>query len=48
VARHEACLVDVYDTLLSCDFIALRTRAAEAGTTVVRSLPEVETLLRAG
>jgi putative hydrolase of the HAD superfamily len=25
VARHEACLVDVYDTLLSCDFMALGT-----------------------
>jgi putative hydrolase of the HAD superfamily len=25
VARHEACLVDVYDTLLSCDFAALTT-----------------------
>lgn len=25
MARHEACLVDVYDTLLSCDFTALRT-----------------------
>jgi putative hydrolase of the HAD superfamily len=25
VARREACLVDVYDTLLSCDFMALRT-----------------------
>jgi putative hydrolase of the HAD superfamily len=25
VARHEACLVDVYDTLLNCDFIALTT-----------------------
>lgn len=24
MARHEACLVDVYDTLLSCDFTALR------------------------
>ena len=25
MARPEACLVDVYDTLLSCDFTALRT-----------------------
>jgi putative hydrolase of the HAD superfamily len=25
VTRHEACLVDVYDTLLSCDFTTLRT-----------------------
>jgi hypothetical protein len=25
VTEREACLVDVYDTLLSCDFVAHRT-----------------------
>lgn len=25
VARHDACLVDVYDTLLTCDFVTHRT-----------------------
>jgi hypothetical protein len=49
VIQRSACLIDVYQTILSCDFSRHGATALgiSAGTTIVRSLPEVEAMLRA-